>query len=95
MLAAELLEVLFEQSAHGDNAVSHALDLTEPLLVQRCIVKNLRSNAGTVNWRVRVQWAHEDLDLRVDTLLLFGRLAYNREGTNTLAVETLRFLLVN
>lgn len=88
VLAAELLEVLLEEGTHGDDAVSHALDLTKPLLVQRSVVQNLRGNAGTVNWGVRVQWADEDLDLRVNALLLVGRLADDGESTNTLAVET-------
>jgi hypothetical protein len=69
LLAAELLKVLFKQSAHGDDAVGHALYLTEPLLVQRGVVEDLGGDAGTVNGRVRVERAHEDLDLRVDTLL--------------------------
>jgi hypothetical protein len=43
--------------------------------------------------RVRVQRAHEDLDLRVDTLLLIRRLADNREGTDTLTVETLSAII--
>jgi hypothetical protein len=88
VLAAELLEVLLEKGTHGDDAVSHALDLTEPLLVERSVVQNLRGDAGTVNWGVGVQWANEYLDLRVNTLLLVGRLADDREGTDTLAVET-------
>jgi len=88
VLAAELLEVLLEEGTHGDDAVSHALDLTEPLLVEGSVVQNLRGNACTVNWRVRVQWADENLDLRVNALLLVGRLADDGEGTNTLAVET-------
>ena len=89
VLAAELLEVLLEESAHGDDAVGHALDLTEPLLVEGRIVQDLRSDAGTVNGRVGVQWADQDLDLGVDALLLLGRLADNGEGTDTLAVKTL------
>jgi hypothetical protein len=88
VLAAELLEVLLEKGTHGDDAVSHALDLTKPLLVERRVVQDLRRNAGTVNWRVRVKWADKNLDLRVNTLLLLGRLADDGEGTNTLAVET-------
>lgn len=89
MLAAELLEVLLEQSTHGDDAVSHALDLAEPLLVQRCIVENLGGNASTVDWGVGVEWADKDLDLRVDALLLICRLADDGKGTHTLAIETL------
>lgn len=34
LLAAEVLEVLLEERAHGDDAVGHALDLAEPLLVE-------------------------------------------------------------
>ena len=89
VLAAELLEVLLEESAHGDDAVGHALDLTEPLLVEGRIVQDLRSDAGTVNGRVGVQRADKDLDLGVDALLLLGRLADDGEGTDTLAVKTL------
>ncbi len=89
VLAAKLLEVLLEESTHGDDAVGHALDLTEPLLVERRVVQDLRGNAGAMDRRVRVQWADKDLDLRVDALLLLGRLADDGEGTNTLSVETL------
>jgi hypothetical protein len=38
MLASQLLQVLLQESAHGDDAVRHALDLAEPLLVQRWVV---------------------------------------------------------
>ena len=89
MLAAKLLEVLLEESTHGNDAVGHALDLTKPLLVELGVIQDLRGNAGTVNRRVGVQWADENLDLRVDTLLLFSRLADDGESANTLAVETL------
>ena len=41
-----------------------------------------------MNGGVGVQGTDEDLDLRVDTLLLLRRLAHDREGTNTLTVET-------
>jgi hypothetical protein len=63
VLAAKLLEVLLEECTHGYDTVGHTLDLTEPLLVQRSIVEDLGSNAGTVDWGVRVQWADKDLDL--------------------------------
>jgi hypothetical protein len=89
VLAAELLEVVLEQSAHGDDALGHALDLAQPLLVERGVVKNLRRDAGAVDGRVGVQRADEDLDLGVDALLLVGRLADDGEGTDALAVETL------
>lgn len=89
VLATELLEVLLEESTHGDNAVSHTLDLTQPLLVELGVVQDGGSNTGTVDRRVGVKRADEDLDLRVDTLLLFGVGADNGEGANTLTVETL------
>jgi hypothetical protein len=89
VLTAELLEVLFEESAHGDNTFGHALDLAQPLLVERGVVEDLRGDAGTVDWRVGVQRTDEDLDLGVDALLLVNRLADDGKGTDTLAVETL------
>ena len=89
VLAAELLEVLLEESTHGDDAVSHLLDLTEPLLVESRAVEDLGGDAGTVNGRVGVQRSDDDLELRVDTLLLVGIGADEGEGTNTLTIETL------
>lgn len=89
VLAAELLKVLLEEGAHGDDAVSHALDLAEPLLVQSRVVQDLGSDAGTVDRGVGVQRAHKNLDLGIDTLLLLGGLADDRESTNTLPIETL------
>lgn len=89
VLAAELLEVALEQRAHLDDAVRHALDLAQPLLVQRGVVEDRASDARAVHGRVGVEGAHEDLDLRVDAGLLFGGLGDDREGADTLAVETL------
>ena len=72
VLAAEPLKVLLEQGTHGDDAVGHLLDLTEPLLVQLRVVENLGGYASTMDRGVRVHGAHENLDLGVDTLLLLG-----------------------
>lgn len=88
VLAAKLLKVLLEQSTHADDAVGHLLDLGEPLLVQGRVIQDLGGNAGTVDGRVGVQRADEDLDLRVDSLLLVGVLGDNGEGTDALTVET-------
>lgn len=90
MLAAQVFQVLLEQSTHLDDAVSHVLDLTEPLLVQGRVVHDGGGDAGTVDGRVGVQRTGEDLDLRVDALLLLGRLANEGESTDTLTVETLK-----
>lgn len=88
VLGAECLELLLEKSAHGDDAVSHALDLAEPLLVELRVVQNLSRNTGAVDGGVGVQRADDDLDLGVYALLLLGRFTDNGEGTSTLTVET-------
>ena len=93
VLAAELLQVLAEESAHLDDAVGHALDLTEPLLVQGGVVHDGGGDAGTVDGRVGVEGTDENLDLRLDALLLLGGLADEGEGTDTLTVETLDYAL--
>jgi hypothetical protein len=92
VLAAELLEVGTEERAHLDDAVSHALDLTEPLLVEGGVVHDGGGDAGTVDGRVRVLGPDENLDLRLDTLLLLGVLADEGEGTDTLTVQTLHIV---
>lgn len=93
VLAAELLEVVLEQGAHLDDAVGHALDLAEPLLVERRVVQDGAGNAGAVDGRVGVERAHEDLDLAVDALGFFGGGGDDGEGADALAVETLLDLL--
>ena len=93
VLAAQFLKVLLEESAHLDDTVSHALDFTQPLLVQLSIVHDSGGDTGTVDGRVGVERADEDLELRVYSLLLLGRFADEREGTDTLTVETPRILV--
>lgn len=87
--AAEGFEVFAEESAHLDDAVGHTLDFAEPLLVQGGIFEDGGCDASAVDGRVGVQGAHENLELRVNALLLGGVFADNGESTNTLAVETL------
>ena len=94
VLAAELLEVVLEQGAHLDNAVGHALDLTQPLLVEGGVVQDGAGDAGAVDGRVGVERADEDLDLRVDALGLFGRGGDDGECADALTVETLGCTLV-
>jgi hypothetical protein len=89
VLGAELLEVVLEERAHLDDAVGHAFDLAEPLLVQLGVVEDLGGDAGAVHGGVGVERANYDLDLRVDALLLGGVFADDGEGTGTLTVETL------
>lgn len=89
VLAAELLKVVLEEGTHGDDTVSHTLDLAEPLLVQCRVVEDSGGNTGAVDGWVGVKRADKDLDLGVDALLLIGVSADNGEGTDTLAVKTL------
>jgi hypothetical protein len=89
VLAAQFLEVLLQQSAHFDDAVGHALDLAQPLLVEFSVVQDGGGNASAVDGRVRVQRPHEDLDLGLHALLLLGRGGHERERADTLTVQTL------
>lgn len=88
MLGPQILEVLLQQRAHGDDAVCHALDLAQPLLVQLRVVQDLGRDARTVDGRVRVQRSDKNLDLRVHTLGLFLICADDGEGTHALAIKT-------
>lgn len=89
VLASQSLEVLLQQRPHLDDAVCHALDLSQPLLVQGLILEDSRGNTSAVNGRVGVQRAHENLELAVDALLLLRVGGDDGEGTNTFTVETL------
>lgn len=77
VLAAEFLKIFFEQSTHGDDSIGHALDFTEPLLVQLGVVQHFGSDASTVDGRIRVERSNQNLDLRVNTLLFFSRFGNN------------------
>jgi hypothetical protein len=93
VLAAKLFQVLLEKSTHLNDAVSHALNLAKPLLVKRRVIHDSRGDTSTVHGRVGVEGTDEDLDLRVDTLLLLGGFADERESTDTLTVESLQIEL--
>lgn len=90
MLGAELLEVVLEEGAHGDDAVGHALELLQPLLAELGVAEDGGGDAGAMDGRVGVQRADENLELRVDALLLGGVGADKGEGTDTLTIETLQ-----
>lgn len=89
VLATELLKILLQKRAHTDNPFRHALDLSQPLLVQSRIVQDLGSDAGPMDWRIRVQWPDEDLELRVYPLLFLDGLADDRESSHALPIQTL------
>lgn len=86
MLAAQRLEVLLKECTHFDNAISHALHFSKPLLVELRIIEDRRGNAGAMDGRIGVQGADEDLDLRINTLLLLSRLADDGECADSFAV---------
>jgi hypothetical protein len=50
-------------------------------------VQNGRNETRTGQRRVRVHWANGNLDLTVDGLLFFGRLANDGKGTDTFTVQ--------
>jgi hypothetical protein len=88
VLASQVLKILLQERSHLDDTVGHALDLTQPLLVQFRVAKDLACDACTIDGRVGVKWADEDLDLRVDAFLLLGAVCHDAKGTNSLAVKT-------
>lgn len=52
MLAAKSFKILLKKSPHADNAVSHAFDLAQPLLVEAWVVQDLRSNPSSMDGRI-------------------------------------------
>lgn len=95
VLRSQCLKLLLQQGAHGDDAVSHTLDLTQPLLVETWVVEHLRGNTSTVNGRVGVKRADKNLDLRVNALLLLRISADDREGADTFTIEALHILITD
>lgn len=89
MLGTQVLQLLLQQRTHGDDTISHALDFTQPLLVQGLVVQDLGCDSCAVDWGVRIEGSDEDFDLRVDALLLLCVGADDGEGSYTLTVETL------
>lgn len=73
---------------HLNDTVRHALDLSQPLGVERLVAEDGAGDPGAVNRRVRVERSNNDLELRIDSGLLLNRLGNDRKGTDSLAVET-------
>ena len=88
-LASQVLEILLQKRSHLDYTISHSLYLTKPLFVQGRVVQDLGGDSGTMDWRVGVERSYEDLDLRIDALLLLGRVTDDREGPNAFAIQSL------
>ena len=89
MLATQFLKVSFQQFSHLDDARSHSLDFAKPLIIEAGVGKDMTGYTCAVDWWIGVYWTDEDLDLGVDALLFFGRLADDRECANTFTVKTL------
>lgn len=68
MLAAESLKVFLQERPHPNDAISHLLDFTEPLLIQCRIIEDLRGDSCAVYWWIRVEGADQNFDLGIDTL---------------------------
>ncbi|KAF1748076.1 hypothetical protein GCK72_024543 [Caenorhabditis remanei] len=60
-------EQVLELGSHGDDTISHQLDVSEPLFVESWVREDARSNTSSVDWWVRVEWTDEDLHLGSDT----------------------------
>ena len=52
MFATASFKILLQKSTHGNDTIRHSFDLAKPLLVKSRIIKDLRSNASTVHWRI-------------------------------------------
>jgi hypothetical protein len=85
---SELLQIVGKHGAHGDNAISHELYLAAPLSTKLSISKDGGDNTGSVDGRVGIHWANDDLQLRLNILLLDGGASDEVNGTNTLTIET-------
>jgi hypothetical protein len=83
-----VFKVVSQLMSHVNDTISHGLDFTEPFLLQFGSVQNSADETGTVDGRVGVHGANQNLDLRVDTSLFLSVTANNRESTNTFTIET-------
>lgn len=77
-----------EARSHGDNTVSHTLALAVPLLLQRRVRQNGGNDERTVDWRVRVHWTNQDLQLGLHALGFFFILGDDTQSADTFAVQT-------
>jgi hypothetical protein len=81
-------EGVVELLAHVDDTLSHALNLTLPLRVELRVAEDGIGDASTMDGRVGVHGADDDLKLAVDASLLLRVGSGQRERANALAVET-------
>eukprot|EP00966_Prymnesium_polylepis_P332110 7387646-Prymnesium_polylepis.2 len=80
-------QLLLEQRAHPQDAVSHVLALAVVLRAQRIVREHLLDDERPVDRRQRVHRPDDQLELRRDALRLLGVGAHDRERADTLAVQ--------
>ena len=87
-LAGILYEGSLEGNTHAIHAVSHCLELNEPLCAVLRVNEDFTSDTATMDRRRRIVRSDDDFNLRKN--LLSGGLvrADDVEGTSTLTVET-------
>jgi len=83
-----LLELVNETLTHGLDAGGHGDDIGAPLSLEVRVAEDGGHDARTVDSRVAIHGASNDLHLREDTSLLVLVGADDGHGTNTLTVET-------
>lgn len=74
--------------AHADDTLRHSLNLALPFAVQLLIAENGAGNTGTVQRRVGVHRADNNLKLTVHAQLLLSVFGGQRERADTLAVQS-------
>lgn len=84
-------EQILERSSHGDDTISHELDISEPLLVESWIREDAGSNASSMDWWVGVEWANKDLDLRSNTSSLISVRGNNGESTDSFTLNRINY----
>lgn len=84
---AQLLQVVAQRGAHGDDTIGHQLHVTEPLLAERFVAQNFGHQPGTVNGRVRVHRSDQDLDLRHRTVGFVLAARDQRERSRALTIQ--------
>lgn len=73
---------------HADDPVRHTLHLALPLGVEGLVAEDGAGDTRTMERRVRVHGADDNLQLTVHTRLLLGAGGDEGESTDTLSVET-------
>ncbi len=85
---ALLLQVLDQASSHRNDAIGHALDLTQPQFVELRRVEHLGSDLSAMSWRVRVHATDGDFELAEHASNIVLVRHDERESAHSFAVQT-------